>query len=821
MSSPEPRTRRERVDGARLRLLDLEAAGSTLKDLLTATLDLAEELTGSHIGFFHFVEDDQKTLWLQAWSTNTVARMCSAEGAGSHYPIDRAGVWADCVRTGKAVVHDDYPSVPGRKGLPEGHAPVARELTVPVLRAGRARAVLGVGNKPSAYDEEDVADVAALADLAWDIVARKRSEEALAFSEAKYRGLFDSMMDGLVVVDMAGLVLESNETSRKMLGYTAEELGTKTYPELTPQRWHAEEARIVAEQVLPRGYSEVYEKEYVRKDGSIFPVELRTFLVREGGRPSAMWAIVRDITERKQAEATTRSVHEQVQGEKELLSALLASIHDEVWFADTKGRFALANPAGLTEFGMVSASGVSVEELARSLEVFRADGSPRPVEEAPPLRALRGEVVIDQEEIVRTPATGELRTRMVSSAPVKDRDGRSIGAVSVVRDVTEQMRREAALKASEEHFRTLVRFLPIPLALNGPDGRIVNINDRFTQVLGYTLEDIPTLGHWFPRAYPDEAYRREVTERWAAATRNAGATRGEVTPAEYRVTTKAGAVRTMLISGVPVGENLLVTFVDVTEARALQAQVAMASRLAAMGTLVAGVAHEVNNPLAAEMADQGLALEIVRELRERLEGSEAIDRLAEARILGDAVEALEEAQEGGLRIARVVKNLSTFGRPDPRRTRIRLGEVVAEALRWVPASVARSAVVQVEDGGAPDVVASIGQLEQVVVNLVTNAAKAIPPGRRGLVVVRTGAGEPGMSRLEVIDDGKGIPPDLLERIFEPFFTTRPTGEGRGMGLGLAICHAIVTAHGGTLSVTSTPGRGSTFRMELPAAPAEG
>ena len=197
-----------------------------------------------------------------------------------------------------------------------------------------------------------------------------------------------------------------------MLGYTAEELRTKTYPELTPRRWHAEEARIVAEQILPRGYSEVYEKEY-RSQGRVdLPGRAaRTFLVREGGRPSAMWAIVRDITERKQAEATTRSVHEQVQGEKELLSALLASIHDEVWFADTKGRFALANPAGLTEFGMVSASGVSVEELARSLEVFRADGSPRPVEEAPPLRALRGEVVIDQEEIVRTPATGELRNR--------------------------------------------------------------------------------------------------------------------------------------------------------------------------------------------------------------------------------------------------------------------------------------------------------------------------------------------------------------------------------------------------------------------------
>jgi PAS domain S-box-containing protein len=820
--SLEPRTRRERVDGARLRLLELEAAGSTLKELLTATLDLAEEITGSQIGFFHFVEDDQKTLWLQAWSTNTAARMCTAEGAGSHYPIDRAGVWADCVRTGKAVVHDDYPSAPGRKGLPAGHAPVLRELTVPVVRAGRARAVLGVGNKPSSYGELDVTNVAALADLAWDIVARKRSEEALRIQQARLDLAASSGKLGLWDLDLTTNVAWRTLQHDRLFGY--EELQPSWGPEDALRHVFPEDRQIFQkafEEALASGHFHYVLRirplhqplRWIEADGEVF---------RDAtGHPVRMLGTVADVTERMQAEASTRSAHEQVQGEKELLSALLASIHDEVWFADTKGRFALANAAGLAEFGMVTAGGVSVEELARSLEVFRADGSPRPIEEAPPLRALRGELVINQEEIVRTPATGELRSRLVSATPVKDRDGRSIGAVSVVRDVTESRRDQAALKASEEHFRTLVRFLPIPLALNDPNGRIVNINDRFTQMLGYTLEDIPTLDHWFPLAYPDEAYRREVTERWTAATRGAGATRGEVTPAEYRVTTKAGAVRTMLIAGVPVGENLLVTFVDVTEARALQAQVAMASRLAAMGTLVAGVAHEVNNPLAAEMADQGLALEIVRELRDRLQGSEAIDRLAEARVLGDAVEALEEAQEGALRIARVVKNLSTFGRPDPRRKRVRLGEVVAEALRWVPASVARSAAVQVEDGGAPDVVASIGQLEQVVVNLVTNAAKAIPPGRRGLVVVRTGAGEPGRSRLEVIDDGKGIPPVLLERIFEPFFTTRPAGEERGMGLGLAICHAIVTAHGGTLSVTSTPGKGSTFRMELPAAPAEG
>jgi len=144
----DARARRQRVDGCRLSLLE-RAPTSTLKELLTATLDLAEELTGSSIGFFHFVDEDQTTLSLQAWSTNTVARMCTAEGAGSHYPVAQAGVWADCVRTGKVVVHNDYPSLPDRKGMPAGHAAVTRELTVPVMRAGRVCAVLGVGNKPS------------------------------------------------------------------------------------------------------------------------------------------------------------------------------------------------------------------------------------------------------------------------------------------------------------------------------------------------------------------------------------------------------------------------------------------------------------------------------------------------------------------------------------------------------------------------------------------------------------------------------------------------------------------------------------------------
>jgi signal transduction histidine kinase len=229
------------------------------------------------------------------------------------------------------------------------------------------------------------------------------------------------------------------------------------------------------------------------------------------------------------------------------------------------------------------------------------------------------------------------------------------------------------------------------------------------------------------------------------------------------------------------------------------------------------VAHEINNPLSAELADQGVALEVVREVRARMGDGSPLDRKAEVRLLDGVVEALEDAQESGQRISRIVKDLAAFGRPDTGRTRVRMIDVVNGALRWLPAAVARTARIQVEDGGAPDVVASSGQIEQVLVNLAINAAFATPEGQWDTVIVRIGPGDRGMARLEVIDHGTGIEPAILDRIFEPFFTTHAVGAGKGMGLGLAIAHAIVTAHGGSLTVASVVGRGSTFRVDLPAA----
>jgi signal transduction histidine kinase len=170
------------------------------------------------------------------------------------------------------------------------------------------------------------------------------------------------------------------------------------------------------------------------------------------------------------------------------------------------------------------------------------------------------------------------------------------------------------------------------------------------------------------------------------------------------------------------------------------------------------------------------------------------------------------------RISGIVKGLSIFGRPDQDRRPTRLDETIQKSLDWLPPLVAERAVIRVEAEEVPEAMASESQIAQVLVNLVDNAALAIPDGRKGEVLIRLGRGLPDMVRLEVSDNGRGIAPQLMERIFEPFFTTRP--QGKGTGLGLSICSAIVTAHGGTLTVESEVGKGSTFRVELPAVPAE-
>ena len=169
------RKRIEEMLRTRMRLMEFAVAHS-VGELLQNALDEIGKFTDSPIGFYHFVEPDQKTLSLQAWSTRTRGEFCTAAGKGSHYSIDDAGVWVDCVHEKHPVIHNDYESLPHRKGMPEGHAKVIRELVVPIMRNDRIVAILGIGNKPSDYDEKDIELVSYLADVTWEIAMRKQLE---------------------------------------------------------------------------------------------------------------------------------------------------------------------------------------------------------------------------------------------------------------------------------------------------------------------------------------------------------------------------------------------------------------------------------------------------------------------------------------------------------------------------------------------------------------------------------------------------------------------------------------------------------------------
>ena len=167
--------------------------------------------------------------------------------------------------------------------------------------------------------------------VAHDVTLAKQHEQELLTSEAKYRQLHESMMDAFVKVNLQGQIIESNHVYQQMLGYTPEELACMTYVDLTPPAWHAMEARMVAEQILTKGFSDVYEKEYIRKDGALIPVEMRTFLLYDQeGRPEAMWAVVRDISDRKRVEAEMRQARQTAETANLAKSEFLSNMSHEI-----------------------------------------------------------------------------------------------------------------------------------------------------------------------------------------------------------------------------------------------------------------------------------------------------------------------------------------------------------------------------------------------------------------------------------------------------------------------------------------------------------
>lgn len=296
--------RTENLLQARLRLSE-EAASLSMEAFMQLALDEAEKLTGSRIGFFHFLEADQRTISLQAWSTATARDFCRAEGRGLHYGLEEAGLWADAIRQRQPLIHEDVPNLPGLRKFPGGHAAVECELVVPVLRGGQITAVLGVGNKPQPYDRRDVELVTSLADMVWDILQRKRVEEALKASEERFRGIYEVSPAGIAMADSGTLrFLRANRSFLEIVGYTEEELLQKQVGELThPDDWADEQRQIAERQNRCSGEQYSVEKRYIRKDGGIRWVRLMADFLQPAGSNPLLIANVVDITDCREAEA--------------------------------------------------------------------------------------------------------------------------------------------------------------------------------------------------------------------------------------------------------------------------------------------------------------------------------------------------------------------------------------------------------------------------------------------------------------------------------------------------------------------------------------
>jgi PAS domain S-box-containing protein len=191
-------------------------------EILQLGIEEAVRLTDSEIGYIHFVNADKETLTLGAWSQGTL-KHCSAT-QDNHYPVSRAGVWADTVRLRRAVVHNDYEALPDLKGYPEGHARLIRHLGVPVMEGGEVRLLVGVGNKATDYDDPDVKELQLISNDLWSIIMRHRVERSLVAAVAHTRLIIDSSADGILQLDKSGRIVVINPAACQMLGYSPGQL---------------------------------------------------------------------------------------------------------------------------------------------------------------------------------------------------------------------------------------------------------------------------------------------------------------------------------------------------------------------------------------------------------------------------------------------------------------------------------------------------------------------------------------------------------------------------------------------------------------------
>ncbi|MFA5825945.1 MAG: PAS domain S-box protein [Gallionellaceae bacterium] len=406
----------------------------------------------------------------------------------------------------------------------------------------------------------------------------------------------------------------------------------------------------------------------------------------------------------------------------------------------------------------------------------------------------------------------------LSVSLILDAYGNPIHFVSQIEDITKDKQLKEGLRASEQKFMQFFMGVPVALGVVNNEGIITHFNHRFTQVFGYTTDDVPTIQDWWQRAYPDESYRQRVMESWGVAAAKAAKAGTDIELAGYTVTCKSGAERLTEIGGFIFGDNLLATFVDVTERKQaeekirqlneeldakvkertqqlLQAQdeLIRKEKLALLGQVAGSVGHELRNPLGV-MNNAVYFLQTV--LADADESTKEY-----LNIIKDEIAVSE----------RIVSDLLDSVRIKPPQPEIVGVQALLEQTLHkcsVPPSVAVK--LDIPATLSPLRVDAL-QIHQVLRNLISNGVEAMPEG--GTLEIRAVEDMPSKTiTVSIRDNGSGMTPEQLGHLFQPLFTTK----ARGIGLGLVVIKNLTQANGGTVAVQSDVGKGTVFTVTLPA-----
>lgn len=631
--------------------------------------------------------------------------------------------------------------------------------------------------------------------------------------------MLDRTPQPILILDLAGRIVRSNRAFCDLLGYGPEALRGQPISSITPDCWN-EATRRATSRMLADGLPLEYEKEYNAADGRRVPVALVTDIFRdEAGAPVGFIGFITNLTERKRAEQALRASE-----------ARFRHLFDEAPFGyheiDTEGRIVEVNRAECELLGY------SRDELIGRPAFDLLDDSQRDEARQAVSEKISGARPLAPFERILQRRDGQPIVVSIRERLRVSDDGRVLGLRSTVQDISEQKQMEAALVASEKRARALFEGIEDAVFVHDLEGRILDANPAASRLLGYSRAELLRLttkdidAHDFADGY-DQRLERQLTQGHLSCEGLHRARDGRLIPVEINTSVIQLEDQTAVLAVIR----------DQTERQRMRAMLVQSEKLASIGLLSAGVAHEINNPLAyvannLAVLERDLkgVLDLIRCYEEAADSLEKAEpAIAErARAIAEEMDwdyvrdnlgrLLTRTRDGVQRVASIVQNLRGIARTGPtKKETVAVSELIASALEMAQGQLKRARIDVKLDipPGTSKVPCVANQITQVLLNLIINSTQAIqsldrPDG--GTLSIRV-LDRDGWQIIELADDGPGISPEHLPKLFDPFFTTKPVGEGTG--LGLAISHGIVNGHGGDIEVDSQPGHGSTFRITLP------